>query len=316
MSHELTNTDTLTLAKTGAWHGIGNVMPDHFSIRTALDVGGMNWRVERKQLITQDAHQPVDRFANVRSDTGEVLGTVGANYTVLQNHELARYVAGTLGDKVKLDSAGSLRGGKDVFFLAALEPFDVTIGDRVNPYALFSNAHDGSRSFRVMPTSVRVVCANTLNAAMNKTDGISIRHTSSLLDTIDAAQEALGVAIQSGSVLRRQAQEMAHREMGSAELQSFFVMVYQRAYGAIPTNPQDAQEERKVRRAASRIADWSILFEQPQNRIGGTHLWGALNAVTEWADHSRKASDRMHSNLLGSGAAFKAGALDYALSQV
>ena len=71
-----------------------------------------------------------------------------------------------------------------------------------------------------------------------------------------------------------------------------------------------------MRRAASLVGDWSVLFEQPQNRIGGTHLWGALNSVTEWADHSRKASDRMHSNLLGSSAAFKAGALDYALSQV
>ena len=316
MSHEITDTDTLTLAGKGAWHGIGNVLDAQFSTKEALGAGGMDWEVKRTQLVTQDTHQLVERFANIRQDTGEVLGTVGPNYRILQNAELAQYVQGTLGEDAKLDSAGSLRGGADVFFLAALPPFDVTRGDRVNPYALFSNAHDGSRSFRVMPTSVRVVCANTLNAALGAAGGINIRHTASMLDTIDSAQEALGAAIQSGSVLQLQAKELAQREMSAAELQSFFVAVYQRAYGVIPINPQDAQEERKVRRAASLVGDWSVLFEQPQNRIGGTHLWGALNSVTEWADHSRKASDRMHSNLLGSSAAFKAGALDYALSQV
>ena len=56
-------------------------------------------------------------------------------------------------------------------------------------------------------------------------------------------------------------------------------------------------------------------LESSRNTGTGTEgsVWHALNAVTEWSDHTRRVrgddrANRVYSNLLGTSAAFKAGA--------
>jgi len=294
MGHGITKTDMMALAGQRAWHGLGRVLPDAFTTAEALEYAQLDWKVLQHKLVTEGGQTVGDYVANVRSDTGDVLGIVGQDYHVLQNRDLATFVDDVVGsaDNVKLETAGSLRGGREVFMLARMESFDAVKGDEVARYGLFSNSHDGSKRFRVLPTSVRVVCANTLGMALNsgRRDGIAIKHCANMFDAIEEARAGLLAAQDEGKKFEHLVRGLVSRPMAQEELQSFFANVYQRANRLkIPAKPSTESEARALRKATRVVGDWVALLEDDKQQLPGMAgtAWAALNAVTEWADHSR-----------------------------
>jgi phage/plasmid-like protein (TIGR03299 family) len=69
------------------------------------------------------------------------------------------------------------------------------VGDDYQPYLCLSNAHDGSSSLQVFLTGIRVVCNNTLQAALNTAKRkFSIRHLSRMEERKDEALKTMGAA--------------------------------------------------------------------------------------------------------------------------
>ena len=67
--------------------------------------------------------------------------------------------------------------------------------DEYQPYLCLSNAHDGSACLQIFLTGIRVVCNNTLSAALNTARRkISIRHLSAMEQRKDEAIKAMGAA--------------------------------------------------------------------------------------------------------------------------
>lgn len=317
MSHEITRTDSLVLANgKPAWHGLGTVVQDAPSPEDALELAGLTWTVERLPLIgtrtTDDGVQSIDvpsHVANVRSDTGDVLGVVGQGYQVLQNVRLAqlvREVADAAG--VTVESAGSLRGGRLVWFLAHLDTFTIGEKDTTHQYALFLNGHDGSCAIRVLPTDVRVVCNNTKRAALDRAElsklVLRVPHTGNLEASIEAMVDTLsGVKV---ATMREQhaARELAGATMTSDERDAFFADVWTKLYGEIPTDPQTRGDRTKRGRAVKAVATWKRTVASEQRALDSEPTaWLAANAVTNWIDHERTArGDRTASNLVGKAA--------------
>jgi hypothetical protein len=112
----------------------------------------------------------VPGFATVRTNpfTGapEALGVVGGGYTPLQNEDHAEFL-NLLADEsgAIFDTAGSLRGGRQVFITMQL-PGSLTVDgtDRVDLNIAALNSHDGTSAFRIPVTPVPFVCANTQSA--------------------------------------------------------------------------------------------------------------------------------------------------------
>ncbi len=68
-------------------------------------------------------------------------------------------------------------------------------GERITPYLVFSNTHDGSGAVKVAITPVRVVCNNTLNLALNTANRcFSMVHTGDIKGKIDEAKHTLFMA--------------------------------------------------------------------------------------------------------------------------
>jgi len=334
MSHEITRHDSLILAAKPAWHGLGTVLPTAPTVHDGLELSGLNWQVERLPMLTEDGQTVPDAYAMRRTDGDRlILGTVGKDYRVFQNDQLFDFAQNLANDaNVKLETAGSLRAGRDVFLLLQNDSFALgRNGDDVtNTYTLLRNTHDGSASLRVLGTSIRVVCANTLGYALSPSakaaSGISIRHTKSMETRLGAAQEALFASKAASYEFQIEATALSRKHLTSAQVNQLFVDVYQAARGAIPTNPQTASEERKRSRAVNVLADWEQRLWSPNQRLDGIEgtAWSALNAVTEWADHGRtvrvstksanQQEARAFSNLFGSSAEVKNIAKDKALA--
>jgi hypothetical protein len=69
------------------------------------------------------------------------------------------------------------------------------VEDEYQPYLCLSNSHDGSGCLQVFLTGIRVVCNNTLTAALNTAKRkISIRHLSLMEQRKDEAVKTMGAA--------------------------------------------------------------------------------------------------------------------------
>jgi len=181
------------------WHGIGAVLDGVLSSEEAIREARLTWTVRQSEVYSAtDRETPIPGYvANVRSDTNEVLGIVSERYKVAQNKDVFAFADELVGNrrvKCTYETAGSLFNGRRVFLLVNM-PKRSIVEDEYQPYLCLSNAHDGSACLQVFLTGIRVVCNNTLTAALHTAKRkISIRHLSIMEQRKEEAVNAMGAA--------------------------------------------------------------------------------------------------------------------------
>lgn len=134
-------------------------------------------------------------FATYRTDYNIPLGVVKSKYTPVQNKEAFTFFDDAIGkNKAIWQTAGFFGNGERIFVSAKLPDNILVKGDPVENYLVFTNSHDGSSGVKILFTPIRVVCQNTLNAAIKGASNyVSFRHTSNVHGKINIAQEILGI---------------------------------------------------------------------------------------------------------------------------
>jgi len=169
MSHEV---ETAFYSRQPAWHGLGNVLeraPQNYL--EALKTGGLDWQVTKEPLHWRFNGFDMDttKFATVRSTDQRVLGYVGGDYHVLQNEEAMKWCQPLIDTELwTFEAGGSLRQGEFCWTLLKQGEEEVLKGDLLKQYLLLTWNHTGWKSTTIMPCTIRVVCQNTLTAALNE----------------------------------------------------------------------------------------------------------------------------------------------------
>lgn len=134
-------------------------------------------------------------YATYRTDTNTPLGIVKERYTPVQNLDAFTFFNNAIGkNKAIWQTAGYFGNGERIFVSAKLPKNIYVNGDPVENYLVFTTSHDGSSGVKILFTPIRVICENTLNAAIQgATNYISFRHTKSVHDNLDIANEILGI---------------------------------------------------------------------------------------------------------------------------
>lgn len=187
--------ETMFSTREKPWHSLGVIVAEAPTSEEAIRLAGLDWDVVQQKIYLQDGTEIEDAFANVRSSDNKPLGIVGNRYQIVQNVEAFSFTDALLGEGVKYETAGSLKDGKTIWLLAKLpNKYDI-LGDKVDPYIVFTNTHDGSGAVRVAMTPVRVVCNNTLNMALKTaTRTWTTRHTGDINKKLVDAQNTLQLA--------------------------------------------------------------------------------------------------------------------------
>ncbi len=207
------------------WHGLGTIV-DTLSAQDAMVLGGLDFEVEKRPLYIPG--KPIsfeqaklnpriqrhiikaddklvstynnlikvdDKFATVRTDTDVALGLVGSKYTIVQNKHAFDFFDDIAGDGIaSYETAGALGNGEVVFITAKVTESMTIHKDKIDKYLLISLSHDGSSAITVAYTPIRVVCNNTLTLALKTSvNKVSIRHTYSAHDKLDASKATLGL---------------------------------------------------------------------------------------------------------------------------
>ena len=184
--------ETMYSTREKPWHGLGVVVKEAPTSEEALRLAGLDWNVVQEAIYTPFREKIEGFKANVRDTDRKVLGVVSDRYKVVQNVEAFSFTDELLGHGVRYETAGSLSGGRRVWLLARLPREYIIAGERISPYLVFSNTHDGSGSVKVAVTPVRVVCNNTLNLALETAQrSFSMVHTGNISDKITEARDTL-----------------------------------------------------------------------------------------------------------------------------
>jgi phage/plasmid-like protein (TIGR03299 family) len=305
------------------WHRLGQEMQPGMGMQAWAKAAGLDWQAVKVPAIANLAgpqwdHLPADtrfravqdRFFVARSDNGHPLGFVSDVYEPVQPLEVLewfeRYIS--VDDRFHLDVAGSLKQGEIIWATATFKDSLSIVGEEHKARLLMTTTFDGSGATINKATMTRVVCNNTLDAAMvDKRATIRTRHNTKF-DAARVGRELAAIA-EGFTHYKAMAEALVAVEMTKEQVSQFF-----KACLDIPFDAK--QDDISGKKLAS--------FQALSNAYGATvregtkpnSQWAALNAITRYVDHDKhvrggdnKDEARVLSANFGSGAALKQKAL-------
>ena len=273
------NVETMFSVRETPWHGLGRIVMDAPASREALELAGLDWQVESRNIYSGTGSVIPGYRANVRSTDDAVLGVVSDRYRIVQNEEAFQFTDDLLGEGVTYETAGSLQGGKKVWMLAKLPEKYIIAGDEVTPYLVFFNSHDGSSGVKVAMTPVRVVCQNTLNLALGTAKRIwTARHTENVLLRVQDARETLQLANSYMGELGKGIHELTTIKLSDRKVQEFI-----NEFFPITEDLTDGQRKNNLRLQDDLKARY---YNAPDLEWVGKNGWRFVNAVSDFATHA------------------------------
>ena len=216
------NVETMFYTREKPWHGLGTRVEEAPASADALRLAGLDWQVVQEPIFTDLGEMITGYKANVRDSDRKVLGVVSDRYRIVQNQEAFSFTDTLLGSGVRYETAGSLQDGRKVWLLARLPREYIISGERISPYLVFSNTHDGSGAVKVALTPVRVVCNNTLNLALQTAKrSWSMIHTGNISDKIQEAKDTLFMAENYMENLGKEFELLRRQKITDAQLNEY-----------------------------------------------------------------------------------------------
>lgn len=308
--------------------------------KTSQDVivkAGLNWEVAKCELFAQTPAKLNDNlredgftrgsnffietpnsFAIYRKDNNYPLGVVKSRYTPVQNLDAFKFFDDAIGkDKAIWQTAGCFGNGERVFVSAKLPKGILVNGlDPVDNYLVFTTTHDATGGVKALLTPIRVICGNTLQAAIaTTTNFVSFRHTSGVHENMERGAEILGICKQKIEVVEGYYNDMYKRAYNDEKTHKLFasVILSKEEISNITNTGHTIQQV--IAKNWSAIEDSGISMKKAntlkdineyyftgpgQREIVGTG-WGVYNAITGYYSNIDNAIGlkRMDSLLYG-----------------
>jgi phage/plasmid-like protein (TIGR03299 family) len=275
-----------------AWHGLGQIVTNAMTAQQAISLANLDYEVGKANIQYYDeAGMPVQIdgvYSNYRKDNGAFLGLVKSRYEIVQNIDAFGFFDSIVDSGEAIyETAGALGNGERIFIMAKL-PDDFEIGgEKIKKYILLSNSHDGSSSVIAGMTNIRVVCNNTLQAALKGlTNKVSIGHLSGAKDKLKEAHKVMGIASKYNLEVQEIFNRMTDVKMSEGQYREFFESVLKPEYKEVDETKQD---EKAISTRLKNMVDATTQFAlthdtQTTDAANGT-LWGAYNAVSGYYNY-------------------------------
>ncbi|MEH6680244.1 MAG: DUF932 domain-containing protein [Sediminicola sp.] len=310
--NDRTGTYSFFSVQRTAWHGLGKVVTDYPTSAEAIRYAGLDYQVEKMPLFThwEQRENPVpDHFATRRADTGQTFGVVGNKYHIVQNTDAFSFFDGIVGggDGILYETAGALGKGERIFITAKL-PGYIRVGkgeDLTDKYIFLTNTHDGMGSITVAFTPIRIVCQNTLNAALSDmTQIVRIRHTANAEQRLRDAHKVMGLANTFFDQVDGIFNHWAKTPIGDKHVQKLIELAMcpnDRTWDALQKGDRDSLSTNFKNCCEDAFAYAMASDAQLMETTRGT-VFGAYNAITGYYQNVRSyktENDKVKSTLLG-----------------
>jgi phage/plasmid-like protein (TIGR03299 family) len=210
---------------------------------------------------------------------------VGDGFAFFQNEETLEFaaeVAGMFGDEECVSAAGSIMGGTRVFVTLALEGFTILGQDAHGQWLSAMNGHDGSQALTAWTGATRAVCKNTIDWGLAATTNkVKVRHSGDIQAKASEAAKVLEVARNWEVAYGEFAERLAAVKIGN---QAFEKIIRREFVPEAKATDSVRTKNRLDRDFETIVANFRT---SPTTEVGRGTRWGALNAITEWAEWGR-----------------------------
>lgn len=282
-----------------AWHRLGVVVDGTLTAREAFHLANADFSVASHPVFDSDMQVIPGYQAVTRLDTGKVLSVMTKTYTPIQNESLIR-IAEALHEDTSMDAVCVLADGKRITFTARIlgAERDVVPGDPVHQYLIGCTSHDGSIPFQLMFSPIRVVCQNTLSAALgmassqrHRDSSIRIRHTKNADSLIQRLPELVDIRRQQFLGGIAELKHMASTPCSMTQFRQYISSVFtEQLRGTIKEIRGDQSTARP--KVLEDLSGWRSLVQKFEGEAIGSELragrgtaWSAYQAVTEYLSH-------------------------------
>ena len=284
------NIETMFSVREKPWHyeltkEATKIIQEAPTSKEALIAAGLDWGVYRKPVYDENAVPIPGYCMNVRDRDNRILGIVSEKYSLIQNSEAFEFTGSLIGEGVTYETAGSLRGGKQIWLLAKL-PERQIVGDKLEPYLCFTNSHDGLGAVRCCMTPIRVVCNNTLNFALKgAARSWSAPHRGDMRRQLEEARQTLRLSDLYMKRLDEMGDKLANEQMTEGEMRDALDKL-------LPIN-EDASKRAKetVQRKKDSIM---ICTLAPDLMKFANTKWAFVNAVADYIGHAEPMRKTNH----------------------
>lgn len=286
------------------WHGLGTIL-ESVSYQDALQFGGLDYFVEKSPNIHRMNNVEIisdSSFFTWRTDTQKVLGVVGNRYTPVQNSDALSICEQF---PFHIETAGVLKDGALSFVCMKSDKQIVVKGkDVTEMYLLFTNSFDGTSPISVLFTPIRVVCNNTLTAAIRGCkEKYTFRHTHSATAKINEFATVMGLLTKNVNTLDTVYNQMSDRQINPIDFFGHVFLTKEEIATLALGQIFDEQGGSLISTRKSNIIRNALTYYESgagQSEWKGT-AWGAFNGVTGYMGTKdfNDVEDQMLSTVFG-----------------
>ena len=284
------NIDSLMYVGETPWHGLGTRFEE--PPKTSQDIiaaAKLDWTVDAARMKT-DMHGDIGSYHAVyRTDTNQVLGVVNKAYpNMVQNVDTFNAVQDLLGTAIDVETAASLGRGETVFGCFKIRQEYKLLDDDVVHYFVIMNDHlkvDGKVT--VLNTPIRVVCQNTLSAALSSNMyKLRVPIQTDIGVNSEIAKKLIGTAGDAILGLEHKAKQMYDKKLDRDGLEKILDELF-----PYPEQSSDKADER-----VTMIRDTFVDDCMGADNLGnyrGTH-YQLFNALTDFTQHYFSKPDKAY----------------------
>jgi phage/plasmid-like protein (TIGR03299 family) len=218
------------------------------------------------------------------------LGTVSERYRIIQNAEALAFATAILdvsdGEAI-VDTCGVLEDGATFFAYISLPDTVIDAGGVNDRHARglgVVTGHDGKRALQLVMSTTRIVCKNTVEAALRSKAQFTVRHTGHVDQTMGEARKALDIRLAADIEFEK----IATRLLGTVASFGSVERIADKLWGFDNDTATDREKTFRNKRVGTLRQLWSS-----DTNVGavGANGWAAWNTLVEYMDHHTRGDD-------------------------
>ena len=277
-----------------AWHGLGQVVQSAMTAEQAIQLANLDYEVAKTTIHAQietesgNVYAPYpEKFATYRTDNNVPLGIVGGRYEIVQNKDAFSFFDAIIDEgEAIFETAGVLGEGERIFVTAKLPEDMLVAGEPCSKYIILTNSHDGTSSIIAGFTTVRIVCNNTLQAALsNLTNKVMISHRIGAKEKLQEAYKVMNIESKYMNDVNDIFNKMAKTPISDENLQKYIIDVMKPEYKYLLNKSEEEQISTRFANQAASIYDFALSHPTQTTDAARGTVWGAYNSISGYYNY-------------------------------